>query len=159
MLLFSSYEVQRVLTIEENKTQLRALGLETSPLPKDAGRSAVKKKKIKKTSGNDKIRGTFKFRTSLEEVKSPNTLAAEAEERAERRRLLRPQVRNLFSFEGDEDFENEPEEEQVHSKAPEEELLQVQLNYDDDEVLMHADWRAWQLLFLSHNHVFEYMGS
>ena len=65
-----------------------------------------------------------------------------------------PQVRNLFSFEDDEDFENEPDEEQA---APA--LLQVQLNYDDDEVLMHADWRAWQLLFLSHNHVFEYMGS
>ena len=63
-------------------------------------------------------------------------------------------MRNLFSFEDDEDVENEPEEEQA---APA--LLRVPLNYDDDEVLMHADWRAWQLLFLTYNHVFDYMAS
>ena len=155
MLLFSSYEVQRILNIDDNRSVLSTLGLDCSSpnLCGDAG-SAVKNKKIKQRKARHDLEDTCFKHMKLEHVKSPNTLAAEAEERAERRRQVCPQVRTLFAYEDDTDFENEPDEEVDHViPVPPREAL----NYDDNEVLMEADWRAWQLLFLTYNHVFDYM--
>lgn len=139
--------------MDDNRLFLAALG--HSEIGSSMKPASKETKNKRKAGGCGKSHKSYKLTLNKDEaIKSPNTLATEAAERAERRRDLRPQVRALFVYEDDSDYELEPHE----GCAAPCDLPQVdELHYDECVELMQADWHAWQLLFLTHNHVFEFM--
>tara|TARA_B110000046_G_scaffold180949_1_gene212363 strand:- start:1089 stop:1859 length:771 start_codon:yes stop_codon:yes gene_type:complete len=132
------YEIKRKQNIQDNANVLASLGLNE---PLITGRPGQRIKR-KATELHDDP--AFNYTKRLDEalLLSPDSRAVQAVEREERRAAaVEAQSRQHSS---------EIKPTTVCPRGLTDQSI------ESCEVLQHADWRAWQLCFLSHNHVFDY---